>query len=171
MEEMDYCIVDILPWIAAKASMTWEKFPSVGLHQSLFAEGLLDLHPRLSINIDSRLDDDLSEETAKRKTSSAFITSLEHDSQNMLAETERQANVNSIDKLSLLQYQITAPGNWPSSYLPEALHPLYLFESFLKFCHPEALSSSSFVILKLCHPEALSSWSSTFLFILLSYPP
>jgi hypothetical protein len=31
----------------------------------------------------------------------------------MLVETERKVKVNSIDKLGLLQYQITAPGNWP----------------------------------------------------------
>jgi hypothetical protein len=89
----------------------------IGLHQHLFAKGQLDLHPTLSINIDSRLEDDLSEEAAKRKTGSALITSLEHDYQNMLAETERQANVNSIDKLGLLQYQITAPSNWPQIVL------------------------------------------------------
>jgi hypothetical protein len=33
----------------------------IQLHQHLFAEGLLDLHPLLSINIDSRLKDDLSD--------------------------------------------------------------------------------------------------------------
>jgi hypothetical protein len=31
----------------------------------------------------------------------------------MLAETEGQAKVNSINKLGLLQYQITVPGNRP----------------------------------------------------------
>jgi hypothetical protein len=31
----------------------------------------------------------------------------------MLVETERKAKVNSIDKLGLLQYQITGPGNRP----------------------------------------------------------
>jgi hypothetical protein len=30
----------------------------------------------------------------------------------MLAKTERQAKMNSINKLGPLQYQITAPGNW-----------------------------------------------------------
>jgi hypothetical protein len=33
----------------------------IRLHQCLFPEGLLDLHPRLSINIDTRLKDDLSD--------------------------------------------------------------------------------------------------------------
>jgi len=33
----------------------------IRLHQCLFAEGLLDLHPRLSINIDTRLKDHLSD--------------------------------------------------------------------------------------------------------------
>jgi hypothetical protein len=33
----------------------------IRLHQCLFAEGLLDLHPGLSINIDTRLKDDLSD--------------------------------------------------------------------------------------------------------------
>jgi hypothetical protein len=33
----------------------------IRLRQCLFAEGLLDLHPRLSINIDTRLKDDLSD--------------------------------------------------------------------------------------------------------------
>jgi hypothetical protein len=73
----------------------------------------LHLHPRLSIYIDTGLQDDLSNEAAKWKTGSALITSLEHDSQNMLAETEGKAKVNSINKLGLLQYQITAPGKRP----------------------------------------------------------
>jgi len=85
----------------------------IWLQQSLFAEGLFHLHPRLSINIDTGLQDDLSKEAAKRKTGSALITSLEHDSQNMLAETERKEKVNSINKLGLLQYQITVLGNRP----------------------------------------------------------
>jgi hypothetical protein len=64
----------------------------------------LHLHPRLSIDIDTGLQDDLSNEAAERKTGSALIMSLKNDSQNMLAETERKAKVNSIDKLGLLQY-------------------------------------------------------------------
>jgi hypothetical protein len=35
----------------------------------------------------------------------------------MLAKTERQAKMNSINKLGPLQYQITAPGNWPKIVL------------------------------------------------------
>jgi hypothetical protein len=85
----------------------------IQLQQSLFAEGLFHLHPRLSIYIDTGLQDDLSNETAKRKTGSALITSLEHNSQNMLVEIERKAKVNSINKLGLLQYRITGPGNRP----------------------------------------------------------
>jgi len=89
----------------------------IRLHQCLFAEGLLDLHPRFSINIDTGLKDDLSDEVAEGETGIALITSLEHDSQNMLAKTERQAKMNNINKLCPLQYQITAPGNWPEIVL------------------------------------------------------
>jgi len=89
----------------------------IRLHQCLFAEGLLDLHPRFSINIDTGLKDDLSDEVAEGETGIALITSLEHDSQNMLAKTERHAKMNNINKLCPLQYQITAPGNWPEIVL------------------------------------------------------
>lgn len=85
----------------------------IRLHQCLFAKGLLDLHPRLSINIDSRLKDDLSDQAAKGETDIVLITSLQHDTQNMLAKTKGQEKVNGVNKLGLLQYQITAPGNWP----------------------------------------------------------
>jgi hypothetical protein len=35
----------------------------------------------------------------------------------MLAKIERQAKMNSINKMGPLQYQITAPGNWPEIVL------------------------------------------------------
>jgi hypothetical protein len=35
----------------------------------------------------------------------------------MLAEAERQAEVNGVNKLGLLQDQITVPGNWPQIVL------------------------------------------------------
>jgi hypothetical protein len=46
-----------------------------------------------------------------------LITGLQHDPQNMLAKTEWQEDVDSINKLGLLQYQITMPGNGPQIVL------------------------------------------------------
>jgi len=42
---------------------------------------------------------------------------LYHNTQNMLAQVERQAKVDSIDKLGPFQYQITAPSNRPDVLL------------------------------------------------------
>jgi hypothetical protein len=57
----------------------------IGLHQGLFAEGILDLHLRLSSHINARLQDDLSKEAAKGEISIILISGLYHNNHNKLA--------------------------------------------------------------------------------------
>jgi len=65
-------------------------------HQSLLADGLLNLHLRFS-----------------SKTGITLITGLQHHAHNMPAQAERQAEVDDIHELGLIQSQFTAPDNWP----------------------------------------------------------
>jgi hypothetical protein len=69
--------------------------------------------------MDSRLKDNLSEQAAKREIGISLIMGLQHNTQNMLAQAERQAKVNCIDKLGPFQDQITAPSNRPDVLLNE----------------------------------------------------
>jgi hypothetical protein len=85
----------------------------IRLHQSLLADGLLNLHLRFSSYVDGGLKDDLSEQAAKRKTGITLIKGLQHDAHNMLAQAEMPADVDGINQFSLLQNQVTAPDNWP----------------------------------------------------------
>jgi len=89
----------------------------IRLHQCLLADGLLDFHLWFTIDIDAWLKNNLREEATKWKTSSALITVLYHNPQNVLAQVERQAEVDPIDKLGSFQDQITAPGNRPDVLL------------------------------------------------------
>jgi hypothetical protein len=73
----------------------------------------LNLHLRFSSNDDARLKNDLSEQASKRETGITLITGLQHHAHNMLAQAERQAEVDGIHELGLLQSQVTAPDNWP----------------------------------------------------------
>jgi hypothetical protein len=63
------------------------------------------------VTLTPRLKDNLSEQAAKRETDISLITGLQHNTQNMLAQAERQAKVNCIDKLGPFQNQITASCN------------------------------------------------------------
>jgi hydroxypyruvate isomerase len=79
----------------------------------MLADGLLYLHLRFSSNVDARLKNDLSEQAAKGETSITLITGLQHNAHNILAQAERQAEVDGINELGLLQNQVTAPDNCP----------------------------------------------------------
>jgi len=94
----------------------------IRLHQSLLADGLLNLHLRFSSNVDAGLKNDLSEQAAKEETGITLIIGLQHNAHNMLAQAERQAVVDGINELGLLQNQVTAPDNWPASDDRETRH-------------------------------------------------
>jgi hypothetical protein len=77
----------------------------------MLADRLLNLHLRFSSNVGAGLKNDLSEQASKRETGITLITGLQHDTHNMLAQAERQAEVDGIHELGLLQSQVTAPDN------------------------------------------------------------
>jgi hypothetical protein len=85
----------------------------IRLHQRLLVDGVLDLHPRLTNNTDAWLQNDLIKQAVKGETGIALITGLQDNSQNMIAQVEGQAQANDIDKLCLLQNEVTAPSNRP----------------------------------------------------------
>jgi hypothetical protein len=84
----------------------------IRLHQSLLADGLLNLHLRFSSNVDAGLKNDLSEQAAKGETGITLITGLQYNAHNLLAQAERQGEVDGIKELGLLQNQVTTPNNW-----------------------------------------------------------
>jgi hypothetical protein len=73
----------------------------------------LDLHLRLSSNTNAGLKNNLCKQTAEGKTGIALIAGLQNNAKNMLAQAERQAKMDGIDKLGFFQNQVTAPDNWP----------------------------------------------------------
>jgi len=74
----------------------------------LLTDGVLNLHLGLASDTNAWLQDDLSDQAAKGKTSITLITGLQDNSQNMLAQTKGQAQANDIDKLCLFQNEVSA---------------------------------------------------------------
>jgi hypothetical protein len=80
----------------------------------MIAEGVQDFHLGLSKDVQARLHNNLSDQAAKKKTCSLFISGLQHDIQNLLAQAECQSHNYAIKKLSpLLDH------NTPSNSRPE----------------------------------------------------
>jgi hypothetical protein len=68
----------------------------IGLHQSRITERVFYLHLWLSRDVYTRLHNNLHDEAAKRKFCSVLISSLQHNVEDMLAQTKGQSHDNGI---------------------------------------------------------------------------
>jgi hypothetical protein len=68
----------------------------IGLQQSLIAEGVLYLHLWLSKDVYTRLHNNLRDQAAERQSCCVLISSLQHNVEDMLAQTKGQHHDNGI---------------------------------------------------------------------------
>jgi hypothetical protein len=93
--------------------VTFESQLGIRLHESLTAKRILNLLHRLGRDIYPRLNNELRDQTRKRKPSSVLISGLEHNREDMLAQAKRQPYNQGIKELSPLQNKLTSTDSRP----------------------------------------------------------